>query len=524
MPHVVSRRRFLQTSVLSASALAMGPSWWRQALAQSPARAGRGPYGPPLSPDRFGVAVPEGFTSRLVAASGVPVPGTGFIWPPFPDGAATYPQPDGGWILAVNSEVPVIGGASSITFDRSGRVMGARSILSGTSTNCGGGQTPWGTWLSCEEVDGGLVWECDPTGEVRAVARPAMGAFTHEAAVVDPVGKRLYLTEDEGDSGFYRFTPASYPDLSAGTLEVAGPMEDGRVRWLAVPDPLAQRGTPVRRQVEGAQRFKRGEGMWFDSGVVYFSSTSDDRVWAYECATERLECVYDAKVVGDDAPLRDPDALTVHAPSGDLLVCEDADDLQMVLLTPDREVAPFVKLSGPLHTGADTELSGATFDPSGERLYFSSQRAGVGLGMTFEVTGPFRKVAQRKTLLPTGSATPMAVRARPAMRLATFRDQGLPVSFDAAAPGRHVVRLQATAGGKRLTLARRVVDVTAAGRRRVTLKVARSARDDLRRLRGRRIAADVVVTGPGSRRATRPVELRRGGGEQRGTPARRAAG
>ena len=49
-----------------------------------------------------------------------------------------------------------------------------------------------------------------------------MGSFSHEAVAVDPDEKRLYMTEDEEDGAFYRFTPQNYPDLSSGLLEVAG--------------------------------------------------------------------------------------------------------------------------------------------------------------------------------------------------------------------------------------------------------------------------------------------------------------
>jgi hypothetical protein len=38
---------------------------------------------------------------------------------------------------------------------------------------------------------------------------------------------------------------------------------------------------------------------------------------------------------------------------------------------------------------ARSELTGVIFDPSGSRLYFSSQRF-MATGAIFEVTGPFR--------------------------------------------------------------------------------------------------------------------------------------
>jgi len=516
MPHIVDRRGFLKGTALTMGALAMGPAFWKQALAQSPATPGVGPYGPLGAADPLGIALPQGFSSRLIAAAGSPVVGTGFVWPLFPDGSATFAQPDGGYVLAVNTEVPSIGGASSISFDKDGNVTGARSILQRTSTNCGGGATPWGTWLSCEETDTGRVWECDPLGAQDAVVRPALGVFTHEAAVVDPVGKRVYMTEDEGDSGFYRFTPDRYPDLSAGILEIAVAGTGETVRWVPVPDPLFERGTPTRMQVPESLKFKRGEGMWFDTGVVYFTSTSDDRIWAYECATERLALLYDGVALGDGAPLKDPDAITVHPPSGDLFVGEDADDLQVVLVTAQREVAPFLQLSGPLH-GAETEIAGVTFDPSGRRLYFSSQRGGVATGMTFEVTGPFRAPAAPASALPPSMAPPaagavprpIAVRAKPAVRVTTLRRDGLLVGFDADRAGTYLVRVVVRVGGRAVTVARAERKV-AAGRYRARVRVPESAVRRLAALRGRRIEAQVVVTS-GRRRVTRPIELTRGG-------------
>jgi hypothetical protein len=42
-----------------------------------------------------------------------------------------------------------------------------------------------------------------------------------------------------------------------------------------------------------------------------------------------------------------------------------------------------------------SEITGPAFDPSGTRLYFSSQRGAAGWGITYEVTGPFGSFRRR---------------------------------------------------------------------------------------------------------------------------------
>ena len=154
------------------------------------------------------------------------MPGTGYRWHDL-DGAATFPTSDGGWILVSNCE-ELKGGASAIRFDRGGRVQDAYRILDGTTNNCSGGGTPWGT-LALLRGDRGYVWECDPTGSRPARRHPAMGAFKHEAAAVDPRERRIYLTEDLKDGLLYRFTPERWPSLERGPLEAAMVRSGGSV-------------------------------------------------------------------------------------------------------------------------------------------------------------------------------------------------------------------------------------------------------------------------------------------------------
>jgi secreted PhoX family phosphatase len=386
------RRDFLRlTTIGMASGAVLGSSIWRHALASTPGQTGPGPYGPLLPPDANGIQLPAGFASRELARGGQPVGTTGYTWPIFPDGGATFRVP-GGWVYAENSEwlPPNGGGVSALRFNHDGNVVDAYNICTGTVINCAGGKTPWNTWLTCEEVASGHVWECDPLGLQPAAQRPALGTFKHEAVAVDPRRKHVYLTEDEPDGRFYRFTPYKWRVLAAGgTLEVAQVAMSGAVTWLQVPNPnpILPADTPTRQQVAASTAFPGGEGIVYSKRHIYFTTKGNNRVWDYDTTTQMLTVRYD-RALDAGMTLGGVDNITASK-GGDLVVAEDGDNMELVLITPGGVVSPFIRVTGQ----PGSELAGPAFDPTGRRLYVSSQR-GAGNGITYEITGPFRKRAK----------------------------------------------------------------------------------------------------------------------------------
>ncbi len=424
--------------------------------------------------------LPKGFQYRsfhdteqpVVLADGTRLPGRH-------DGMGAFANTDGTVTLVRNHEVngspgafgpdtaprydaAAGGGTTTIDVTMDGRVLADRTSLSGTMMNCSGGIMPWGSWVTCEEtVNGpdvgpdftgapntglqkphGYVFDVPAHGVGSAEPITAAGRFAHEAVSYDPVGKRLYLTEDNFAfaSGFYRYTPAGDPMVTGGLdndgvlemLKVAGTdnahLEASHprgttfdVEWVRIedPDPTFPMPAPGETAVtsndtaltyvssqgwaQGAAYFSRTEGQVYEAGVVFFTSTQGGgapeagnhdpagfgnghgQVWAYDTEAETLTLVFESP--GPDT-LDFPDNITSR--DGVLVVCEDGtDDNYLRALTPDGTLWNLAwnrlrtKASGDR---TDDEFAGSTFSPDGETLFVNIQ---AGKGMSFAIWGPW---------------------------------------------------------------------------------------------------------------------------------------
>jgi PKD repeat protein len=263
------------------------------------------------------------------------------------------------------------------------------------------------------------------------VVRPALGAFNHEAAVVDPQTSMVYLTEDSPTGRLYRFTPATPGDLSSGALEAAS-LSGDTVTWRSTS--AAQ---PDRQPTTTA--FDGGEGAWIHGRSLFFTTKGNSRVYELGLDDQRLAILYDAAAVAN-APLTGVDNITAHPASGDLFVAEDGGNMELCVIAwvgGVRQVAPFLRILG--HAGS--EVTGPAFSPDGRRLYLSSQRGSNGNGMTFEIAGPFRTSAgtdgsgggttTTTTTVPTTTSTPTTTTTMPTTTTTTAANLGPTAVFSA---------------------------------------------------------------------------------------------
>jgi uncharacterized protein len=294
--------------------------------------------------------------------------------------------------------------------------------------------------------------------------------------------------------------------------------------WKPVPDPTVVNGVDTRLQVPDSVKFNRGEGISFHDGYVFLATTNDETIHQYDTRTSAIEALYRADQA-QGTPLRGVD--NVHASrSGDVFVAEDSytndpDAMDICIITPQRQVSRFLKLTGNGHflPNAQSETVGIAFDPSGTRMYLGSQRFNL-TGIVYEISGPFR-LTQPPAPTPTPTPTPTPAPGVPIgldiarkISISSLLKRGLAVGFtlDQASSVRVRITARVTQKGRRKTVT--LASLTRKpGRGHTTLRVKPGkVMAKLLRARRRSLTAtvEVRITTPGApvRTFRRTVSLR----------------
>jgi uncharacterized protein len=481
----VSRRKFLTIAGTSAATVTMlsplEAFYASVARGEMPTSNGYGQLEEKLPlnqfelPDNFKnrplLKLPRGFQYTAFSITGQ-LMDDGFTVPQGHDGMAAYPGANGTTILVRNHELGasspnpvngfprystgVQGGTSTLVVGPNRRLIKHFNSIAGTSRNCAGGPTPWGTWITCEEtfstssntngtagtatVRHGYNFEviADPnSGLVSPVPLIDMGRFNHEAVAVDPRTGYVYETEDRADSCLYRFVPHVTPrkdgDLAQGgtlyALKVKG-LENftlnttnnvnfggqpGRVKvgealqveWVRIdnPDPDQENsstgvGVRYEAQSKGAAIFFRGEGAWYGNGLIYFVATQGGPA-SFIKSNGRGH----GQVWAYD-PAKEEVTLVVEAsPTGEFL--DDPDNITVapwgdLFLCEDGSGVDYivgVNRKGEVYQFAmnnfnSSEFAGACFSADGRTLFVNIQTPGI----TFAIFGPWNTNGVRDLL------------------------------------------------------------------------------------------------------------------------------
>ncbi len=179
-----------------------------------------------LTTHKVGLLLSQGLDAMLIAETGQFVEyhnGTRSSIPFHgrPDAGATFadtrPGNEGGFVYVSNSEMQLQGegGVGALTFDTNGKIIDYQMLLTGTTMNCGGGRSPWKSWITCEEKEDrtGNAFQVDPFG-IRTPEKLTMGneggsweSFVYDYRLVN--APRFFMTEDHLFGALARFSPAT---------------------------------------------------------------------------------------------------------------------------------------------------------------------------------------------------------------------------------------------------------------------------------------------------------------------------
>lgn len=322
-----------------------------------------------------------------------------------PDGAGIFEKDDGGWYYVSNCENETIGtnwwngGVGSIEFDYIGNVIDYKRVANRLRMNCGGGKTPWNSWATCEEADGGRIYQVDPSG-VRSHSKTSMGQLGHYESFAyddrdDAERPTFYATRDSRRGSLTRFTPDDkgmecynqrtdydrWCTLNHGTLDYlhisGGPQ--GTFKWTTV-------------EGEGRDNaelyYPNLEGIDVTDGMLYTTSKKLKRLMILNLRT--MTYTYEDTTSGAFDQQPDQVARLVEDDADAILYfCEDGGRLAKSPGVHGRNSQGkyFTILYGTFPKADET--SGLAYSPDGRHMYVSYQKVGIIYDITRRDGYPF---------------------------------------------------------------------------------------------------------------------------------------
>jgi len=317
------------------------------------------------------------------------------------DGAATFPDDNdsGKYYLVSNSETRT-GGVGILHLDATKTphdVIGYRQTAQNTGTgsrNCGGGRTPWGTWLTSEESGTGLVYEVDPNETpgndycLSPIVPSAGGNYESNAAWASTSDNKYHFYTTNDATSAYRLT-RFIPDDDIDAM-LAKPRKldrlcgaTGALSYLkmictadcASSDPSGTYTWSATRSFEtGDQPYANAEGIDVKGDEMYFVTKYQKRLYIVDLAGSTWTST--ATIQSDGGMTFEPDQIAritgSNSPDDLLYFAEDGSgtrDIHARGMDANGDFKFFTIIQGY----SSTETSGLTFSPNNKYMYFAHQ-------------------------------------------------------------------------------------------------------------------------------------------------------